>query len=871
MATIITIEELKSAYLKYKSYLYYDTTELFQREQLAKFESNKILFQENDSEGNERISTDIINSYFDLLILRISSFGEKGNYLEVLINNTDIILLPKKFKSEDKTERNYITNKREKVKYEIEKITAFIQMNWELHLICVLWIMKYGYKLDALMSRSCIGNRLILTPKKDGIANGRSLYKPYHKQYQRWRDSALDEAKRCLNEGEDVSIINLDIKDYYYSVRLDFSKIESQLKIESDCNIHKIFKLIHEKYTKLIIEKHEAYSIPIELKDTEKENLELESKAVILPIGLVSSYVLGNWYLKEFDNRIEQLIRPKYYGRYVDDIIMVFSGLDRDFHKKEECQTIKFNFNNYDLVNGKYSEATAPTNEELHERVTLVERFILEVTHPVLNLNKNTDSGDSEFRFGITCINGCYIQTTKTLLYHFDKGESVAVLDKLKQEMEERASEFRDFPLSQNTSDSFNENAYHLIFDGTEGKIRTLKDYKENRYGLSVYLAKQIFLSLRIANKKSQVSDKILKIFKGQNCFEYFRLWEKIFTYFAVDNDINSFMKFYDYVTLEISKISSFKEEGTNKIAESLKKYLEIAVEMVYSLNPGFLQKQFKDRFENKIFLRSNLIRKQYNLHSILIYTSAILDEKDYNLISLERPIIDDKIELNDFALTYSPTRITLWEACSYLNYSNDHLKDLGNNYNDTLDIYEKIFKIYHKINSSLPEDENFLQKLIKKTDSGNNNILINEIFVNSDAFKRNPKIALVNMRINEENLNKRFKKLSTLNEDFYNKISQIINSAIHEKADVLIFPECSIPYELVNSLARKASDEQILMVFGIEHLIVQNIAYNFIVTILPFIRNNVKDSLVIYRLKNHYSPDEKKNYFFLPSKLAQP
>ncbi|MBK9334032.1 MAG: hypothetical protein IPM96_16910 [Ignavibacteria bacterium] len=132
------------------------------------------------------------------------------------------------------------------------------------------------------------------------------------------------------------------------------------------------------------------------------------------------------------------------------------------------------------------------------------------------------------------------------MLYYFDNNESTAVIDKLKQELNERASEFRDFPEESDGEKSFDEQAYHLIFENSEGKIRTLKDYKENRYGLSVFLANRIFAALRRSKKvnKSE-TEKLLKLFKGLNNLEHFRLWEKVFTFFLVNENPDGFVSFY--------------------------------------------------------------------------------------------------------------------------------------------------------------------------------------------------------------------------------------------------------------------------------------------------------------------------------------
>lgn len=48
-----------------------------------------------------------------------------------------------------------------------------------------------------------------------------------------------------------------------------------------------------------------------------------KDQIVGIPIGLTASPVLANAIMKEFDKNINS-IAPTYYGRYVDDILLVF-------------------------------------------------------------------------------------------------------------------------------------------------------------------------------------------------------------------------------------------------------------------------------------------------------------------------------------------------------------------------------------------------------------------------------------------------------------------------------------------------------------------------------------------------------------------
>lgn len=49
-----------------------------------------------------------------------------------------------------------------------------------------------------------------------------------------------------------------------------------------------------------------------------------------IPIGFASSAIIGNWYLYDFDNTISEIVNPIYYGRYVDDILIVIKNVNID-------------------------------------------------------------------------------------------------------------------------------------------------------------------------------------------------------------------------------------------------------------------------------------------------------------------------------------------------------------------------------------------------------------------------------------------------------------------------------------------------------------------------------------------------------------
>ena len=808
----ITQEELKAAYVKYKAHIYHDTTELFQRKKLAEFETGLI---SDDfwfgitpyGQGFENLNM-AIEKRFDSIVEWINSHHTKKGFNQFL-DKIDLLFLPKKFRKE-KEEENFITNQRVDDSYAVDRITVFADIPVELHLVTVLWIMKYGYKLDAKLDSSCIGNRLLLNKSHTGVMKGSALFKPYFTQYQKWRDNAVDEAQRKLHNGSNVAFINLDLKDYFYSARIDFTVIEREIwgknGYSGGSNIHDIFKELHKRYTE-------------KLKKTNYPHSEIGNQIGdkdVLPIGVASSYLLGNFYLREFDKRIKKLVPQIYYCRYVDDILIVIENPDFNFHKNKSCKSIKFSFEKYakEVIEGE--EKISFSEDDLQK----TERFILETFFPLVQLvdypeylksvPQTEKEKDEENRiFKVTCIEGAYFQTRKTLLYFFDKKESTAVIDKLKQELEERASEFRDFPEDSAEDESFDEQAYHLIFEGSEGKIRTLKDYKENRYGLSVFLANRIFAAIRRSKKVDKLeSEKLLKLFKGLNNLEHFRLWEKVFTFFLANENPEGFVSFYKHTFEEIMKLGDNKNTGIQgslithaDISKSLFIYFDISFELPLALNPGFIKKDTKpykdlvifrnthdweidflnnikldgvDRLGITRFRKSNLIRHHYVSHPLLNYTKEAR-RKSLNLSNSSLPNIDKveskNLEFSEPSLSLSPRMVKFWECCiavvndEMLRSSPDMIIGGDERYQDTTlfthskdkkdFILVKAFKLYERINevhfsSERPRESDFFRRIYKevKGSNGEKPVEINEIHVNSDyKFKANPIISIANMK----------------------------------------------------------------------------------------------------------------------------
>ncbi|MDP4210458.1 MAG: RNA-directed DNA polymerase [Bacteroidota bacterium] len=899
----VTEKEVAIAYHRLKTHVYYDTSDLFIRRQLAIFETNieesfcsffNVNKEYSTAYNQKAAANEFTRDSFWSVSLTLkfkfeviaNAINKDRSFFSPFFKKMEIRYMPKSFVSSN-LPLNFITNKRVQQKYNVERLTAFIDIPIELHIITVLWIMKYGHYLDNELSDYAYGNRLLLNQEKSDLVQGSSLFKPYYKQYQNWRDNSIKIVKTALEDKQDVMFINLDIKDYYYSVRLDLDSLMKvdKLKNKIKCqNLLSLFKGIHKLFTKKIKSKN----LPKEYGPTITKN------EVTLPIGLLSSFILGNHYLKKLDDNVIKNLKPLYYGRYVDDILFVIKSPS--------------------YVENLYDEIDKSNNQNGIENIINKE---LPNIIEIIKHSDDTNSKESSNLIKLKLYNTLFCQPDKTLLYYFDHLESDLVIDRLKREMDLRSSEFRDIPFDD-ADLNFEDKAYHFLYDGSEGKIKTLKDFKEDRYGLSIYLSSKIYIALK-HNKKIDAleSKKILKFFMGLNCLEFYRLWEKVLTFFLINNDPAAFVEFYTHTYIQIDKIDKIKSLSVKKIEinKSLKLYLDHALEMALALNPYFVcqsksahkklvffQTENKELYNCLVgpdeeltnekayhisrFRESNLIRHQYIAQPLLNYTNLARD-KHYNLTGLALPFKDSYnkiLEFDEISKENSPRQVRFWECCLAIIHkkianieskltvtTDDHLVDLFNletaNHDSVNPRFylDEAFELYKSINSiHLPDHILNYDKLkesffsIVGHENINNNCDLIEFRINALENLDTVRIAFANTKVDEQNIHQSINGNPNLSVNRFRTIQKIFKQTRDEKANMLLLPENSLPYQLLSSLCRFSVDNSVLSIAGLEHWTINNYSLNFIVTVLPVVVNNINEAVVLIRLKNHYAHSEK-------------
>ncbi len=188
-------------------------------------------------------------------------------------------------------------------------------------IISALWILKVGCifeeKLDKNLS---YGNRLRRkrnTFEDFGSVNGQinndalGMFTPYFSAYRKWRENGLQAMKNMVESGKNATAITMDIASFYHKVNPRFILRKSFLK---EINVE--LTQDERNFTNLILN-----SIDHWYQETPDY---AERPEGALPVGLSTSKVISNILLYELDESMNNSINPAYYGRYVDDIFLVF-------------------------------------------------------------------------------------------------------------------------------------------------------------------------------------------------------------------------------------------------------------------------------------------------------------------------------------------------------------------------------------------------------------------------------------------------------------------------------------------------------------------------------------------------------------------
>lgn len=678
-------ELIKKAYCHLKTYFYYDKFPLEYRKKIAQFESN----------GKIEDELKKISHYLFTYIT--TDEDPPNNYFKTILENIKYTPFPKKILSpleisEENGSIQLITNDRKYSEYYLDKFELFIDTKdgelsassfITIQIISILWIFYIGVILDDTLEISCYGSRIKDEFKKYPNIS-KYIYNRYFDKYTEWRDKGISIAQNLLDvEKRDSIIISLDVSRYYYSVSLDFENIYDEYIYEISNHYDYLFNFIEKnrqfikKIHLLLKEIHTNYSeavndvLPLILGS------KLDINTIVLPIGLISSGILGNWYLKYSDREIIRKYNPDYYGRYVDDILIVIKSTNKiqeliNSFSNDNCKIFEILKHRFSLQNIKLEQNVKThqvfgysSNDNNQAKTILLNTFSF--IEPNIFTNRSQP---------------LKIQIEKTRIYHLDKDSSRAVLSKIKKTIQKNASFFKFLP-DDEWEVSLEEVAYDLISKGSTHKLRNIIDISENDYELVKYLT-SISIKYKLCElKKDEINNvigQIFHFFSGVNIVKYFKLWERIFSILFLFKRNDEVIHFYELCNTDILKINMKSE-----ILETLKVDVEKIIESI-TINDIIISSS-SDKFHCEKEEFKTIIFKS------ILYQIPNSIEEIGNLKFIDKNDFIDKT-LNQI----------LKQAHLKYKYSKDTEELLKKILSDYFDLNEKRRQILKKVISSLLE-----------------------------------------------------------------------------------------------------------------------------------------------------------------------
>lgn len=859
---------LNKAYKKLKSSVYYDKTNLILRDRIVDFES---------SHGQE-LSAYLRNLWENFKLGNTAWEVQK----EKILSQINVRLLPKKVKkpSAEEAASKVISNFVSKHVIEVEEIQYFIDMPVEAHILGVLWVFLVGWKLDQQL-QNCYGNRIrkklyknsSLTPTYSPY-----LFEPYFENYESWRDTALEKAQEYLKQGDDVLIMSLDFKRFFYSVDITEEFMGDLLKSavkdysnEDEANAQRI--------NEFVMDVIRAYHVKISRYDKSLGN--------VLPIGFIPSNILANCCLQNLDDAITTGWTPLYYGRYVDDILIV-DRVEKNspiFQEAHDGTLTTDSAISYYLV----QENHWPHNNFAGKGGNAVLQKCTEETYYVL----------PEYTQPLGQKTKLLIQNEKAKVFYFDRNNTDAMISCFRQKISKSKSEFRRMPEDDAI---FQKDDYQSIFELEQSGINKFRDVEGvilDKFQLSKYLGKyQRICGLISDMPKAKFTQDISKIFTPTAIIENYILWEKVFTILVT---IEAFEDLKEFTELVLSAIGSVKGSSkawsTYSLKKALKMFLAAGLARALSLywsddSPKALtdalgsvtkaeiwkmsQKYGLTRMSDKSMFAvwpellleylqksSSKTVKHLNCTSPQqVYEFLSAQHSFTNLIGNRSVFRSHNWRIKDQYIYY-PYMITMYDLSLAYQIVLMSSKCTGLKPNDTTWLSQKYVGLNYRVSESSKELNIASYNFKRSEDCEGNHTRAqrpdNRVFCVGKKTLSKIRVAISSIKMEDDNFDKLIHGKPNRDYARYRKISRLVNEAITQKADFLVMPEACVPYEWLPTLARTCARTQMAIVTGVEHLIQNGCVYNMTAIILPFEADEYCCAQIFFHHKNHFAPDEKR------------
>ncbi|MEA4890336.1 MAG: hypothetical protein VB070_12845 [Clostridiaceae bacterium] len=869
-------ERIKIAYKKLKASVYFDKTQLPLRDSITTYEDNTI------DDKLERIAKKLS-----------ATEDEWDAYKSRFICSLAAFVFPKTLAP---IPQDMVIFNSDCTPIKLEKPQYFIDLDVEGHILSVLWVLSIGMELDKNcedgydgMYAHSYGNRLkknLINNESGDITYSPGLFEPYFSQYENWRDYGLERARERLNDKQDALILTLDFKSFYYSVDLRQKDFDGFLdKLENP-------ELWQKRVNNFVFEVICVYSNNLR-KYCAGTELSLGNRN-ILPIGFLPSNILANWVLTPFDDAIIERWNPVYYGRYVDDVIIV--------DKVEKNSPL------YKRAREKNSERRL-TSEEIIRMFLLEQSDTLSISkevHPALSLVEDI-SGDPIYRIdpAILASPECDIrvQNSKVKVFYFQSGATQALLNCFQIQIAQNASEFRLMPdlddvlISKNYSEIF-----HLKNNESINKFRSVDGVEINKFVLSKFLGKYRKVSGLINGKEENAFEKDLMLILDERALiENYGTWERILEILVVNDRLDLFEK----LSLRILNALARYEVPDDKVCtkeiftkEGLIRVLHSALCRVSALSWGEKTRRVLDHIYKGLtngcgniactttviedFQTSTMAQTRFaycktrmiNKYVIPLPIDCILSSLSldngfsarlYDL-SETRQLMDvnwvkKKNDYRYYPYMLTPQEFSFAQLCADINNNITSF-----NPQQQMNDLEQLF--IHRNYPNVQDDDRKAYDLDEvqtiQFSTGSLHFMTRVGKADEISIKNKFCVAIGNAALEVSNFKAALDHKPNRSYKRYRDFSKILDAAIQQNVDLLVLPESYLPMEWLPVVSRACANNQMALVTGIEHIVApmgksdgRKRVYNLTATILPYEHQQQKFAYIAYHNKVAYSPEE--------------
>lgn len=832
---------IENCYRKFKNYIYFSNTLEYERKRIAEFEAN----------------SDSMDKSFKCVVDAL--IAEDFIYFTKLADKITIKTYIKKIVETEENEK-IVTNVHDVIdNIYVDKVNFFIDLPIQLSIVDVFWTLIFGEFItnNNIDSDLWYANKFSYGLYKKDSQNilenidfqSLNLFQQYYHQYIKWKNNAIKKAKVIHNDKKDATIISLDFSRYYYSVDIDFARLQ---KIMHDTNtkysmfdfLTKIIALIYSKYSKLL----------------KKNDYAISKHQNALPIGLTSSCVLSNYYLRNFDTSIFNNSEVIFYGRYVDDVLIV---LDNAKNKSVD-----------DIFNNVFPDVF--NTEKLSNICSLS-------NYPRISLQKS-----------------------KTKIFLMDKDFGSNILESMKNEI--HPSEPRLFP---SYTEDFKSFMNEIITKPNSLKIRDASESKINVKKLISAINGYFYLNINTSSFKSHKNKK--ELIKSEDLANLYQLftpvillklctrWNKILLFCVLHKDGNSILKEIVKTIKETIKRTNFKTDQPKlfneplirkNLVRDLKELLFIAQSMAISTigishikHSTHNDKRSKNRNLAIKIRKSNMMDFNVIAMPFINYISKLPDDLNlysYTIYSTKyNELVNNSLDLRK--IKFSPVFLHLSD---YFFFSQiKYLKEIEFNpkFQDIVDFYYlnigPIFGVSEKaikIDNILSEKGKYSRSVFTIKDAypienNDEKVYIGLANVKLPVFDNVRKKKMIE---SEDESYKKKQLLKLLNEGILDCVSyysffSIKNNKIKlekmrknskKPVSFLVFPENYLPFSWIPVLSKYSRNTGVVIVCGIKYVKINKRVFNLQVVVLPYKDvHGHSESLLFLREKNDYAPFEKE------------